>query len=155
MVANDPSFVKDGRVKGSYKRALEDIDRALDYLNANKLRHQGAFIYYYLACEKLAKIMKGVCCNKPKKDVFNSRSPTPSASDICQYVKKMGGSVNQNDVESIFDSRTPNSARVLRNNLFHEIGPSNAKKVMMHSSELLPKMKRFLHYKELVNACIG
>lgn len=150
MSGTDPSFDTDGTVKGSYVRAIEDIERALDYLRVDKMSDHAAFLFYYLSCEKLARIMKGICSNMKKKEIFKSGGTTPGAADIYKYSQQLNCHVKQSDIDWIFDREKSHSARKLRDNLIHEIGPSHAKQIMAHSQNLVPRMRAFLECRGIV-----
>lgn len=147
-----PSFSINPKTKGSYRRAAEDIDRALKQLNIKKMPGVASFVFYYLACEKLAKIMYGVATKKRKTAVFKSN--TPRWNLIADYSKSLGCSVSRSDIESIFSSKITRSGRNLRNNIIHEIGPAHAKQIAAEAPVLVPKMKSFINCTSEVVNCI-
>ncbi len=144
MMLDDPSFAIDGRVKGSYLRALEDIDRALNHLQIEAMPDHAAFLYSYLACEKLARIMHGVCNRKKKSDVFRKGASTPTATAIYTYSQQLDCYVSRTEIDQIFNSNNNQSARRLRDQFVHEIGPTHAKDIVNRSRTLVPNMKKFL-----------
>jgi len=146
----DSSFDLRPRSKGSYRRGVDDIFRALNTLRVDELKPVAAFLFYYLACEKLAKIMKGVCTGKKYKEIFAPNSRTPSAEDIRKYSNQLGGKAAGADFDAIFDRKRKNSARSLRDKIIHEIGPSHAKQIVNAAPSLVPKMKKFLKYNDAV-----
>ncbi len=150
MLDPDPSFDTNRNTKGSYRRATDDIGRALKQLRINDMPDVAAFLFYYLACEKLAKIMKGACLGKKKDEIFEARGGTPSASKICSYLQQLNCTFQEENINSIFDKDKKYSARWLRNNIVHEIGPSHAKQIVEHSRNLVQKMKLFLRYRKSV-----
>lgn len=70
-----------------------------------------AFLFYYLACEKLAKIMKGVSSGEKKDKIFGVRRGTPAASKICNYLQKLNCTFKEEDINLIFDEEKKYSAR--------------------------------------------
>ena len=154
MSNSDPSFDIDGRTKGSYVRATDDIGRALDTLKVEELPAVASFLFYYLSCEKLAKIMKGVCKGKKKSEIFNPRSRTPDTNSINNYSKQLGCKMIKNNIDCIFASNRQKSARWLRNQIAHEIGPSHAKQIVNEAPRLVPKMKKFLECRKDVVQCL-
>ena len=150
MSRQDLSFDINPRSKGSYRRAADDIERALSILNADKLEPVASFLFYYLACEKLAKILKGVCTRQNKTQIFSRASHTPSANEIEKYLKHLGCKTPKSDIDDIFVSGHENSARSLRNKIIHEIGPTHAKQIVNEASRLVPMMKNFIESRHVV-----
>ncbi len=144
MSSSDPSFDIDGHPKGSYVRMIEDIGRALDYLKVEQMPPTSAFLFYYISCEKLAKIMMAICQRKTRAEIFGQGSYTPGAGDIRDYSQRLECNVRLSDINCIFDSKNKHSARKLRDIFVHEVGPSHAKQIVDHSPSLVPKMKNFL-----------
>ena len=151
-----PSFDNDPKRKGSYRRAVDDIYHALELLKVGNMEPVEAFLFYYLACEKLAKIMKGVCEKKTYKEVFRKGEGTPYPKDIKRYLKKMNCAFVEKEIGMIFRSRgKPASARNLRDRLIHEFGPSHARKVAHRAHELVPMMRNFLQCRKAVVDYLG
>ena len=150
MSKSDLSFDIEPRSKGSYRRALDDIGRALLILKADRLEPVASFLFYYLACEKLAKIMKGVCKRKKKTEMFKRNSQTPNIDEIEAYSKQLGCKISIHDIGDIFSGSNLNSARYLRNQIVHEIGPSHAKQIVNEAWRLVPKMQRFIECRHAV-----
>lgn len=154
MLHIDPSFDPDPKRKGSYIRATIDINKALDILNVKEMLEQAAFVYYYPACEKLAKIIVGICHKDKMSEVFNRHSHTPSATDIHFSLQQLGCNADISDIKSIFDSNNGLSARKLRDKFFHEIGPTHALQIFNNSNKHVQKMKDFLTYSQVVIQCL-
>ena len=57
---------RDPKVKGSYRRRLDDAFHALELLNIATFRPEAAFVFYYLTCEKVAKVIMGIASRKPR-----------------------------------------------------------------------------------------
>lgn len=145
MSTSDPSFAINGKVKGSYLRALDDIGRALNYLKIDAMPDHAAFLYSYLASEKLARIMHGVFSRRKKGEIFCKGAKTPAASTIYSYSKQLGCDMTKTEIDQIFDFYNNQSARKLRDRFVHEIGPSHANDIVKRSITLVPIMKRFLN----------
>ena len=161
----DPSFDIHPNTKGSYRRRAEDISRALSRLKVGNLSNISAFLIYYFSCEKLAKIMIGVSQKKPAAyyfgrnyqlhiDVIKSSSKhlncLISNGDIDWIFSTQHGSDwnaflrNSSDRQIIASFKTPKSARLLRNQIVHDIGPTHAAQIQDQAQFLIAKMKRFL-----------
>jgi hypothetical protein len=144
MVEPDHSFDANPKQTGSYWRAARDIYRALDKeLKVDQLPEPAAFMFYYIGCEKLAKIMKGVVTKKSYAAVFGNRK-TPKPKEIKRYLACLGCQFPTGDVEAIFDPNDPSSARYLRNDFLHEVGPTHAKLLVKGAPHLVPKMRKFI-----------
>jgi len=149
-----PSFSTDPKAKPSYRRAADDIGRALRVLKAEVLSEVGMFLFYYYGCEKLARLMRGVekrieiryvypkTKEEEKKQKELKTVGTPRATDIYRYAKLMGFDISKEDICNIFCSK--NSAKALRNQFVHEMGPSHAKMIRDEAKSLVPKMQKFI-----------
>ena len=153
---SDPSFDIDPRRKGSYRRRAEDIERALREMNVARLSSVPAFLLYYFACEKLLKIMIGVRYN------WNANKAARQNLDIGlgkKAIKHFDYPVSQTDFELLFASKvskgSPNSARILRNQIVHDIGPTHARQIEAAASHLVPVMRSFVgNYQVVVDRLV-
>ena len=151
-----PSFSTDPNAKPSYRRAADDIGRALKVLKAEQLSEVGMFLFYYYGCEKLARLMRGVekrieiryvypkTKEEEKKQEKLKTFGTPRATEIYQYAKLMDFNISKEDIYNIFCSKNPNSARALRNQFVQEMGPTHARMIRDEAKSLVPKMQRFI-----------
>ena len=168
-IANS-SFDVHPNTKGSYRRRAEDITRALQRLRVEDLSSAVAFLIYYFACEKLAKIIIGISNKKPASRYFD-KNYSLHINNISSSCKKIGVPITDEDINWIFVSRCDNekwrsflrshhqnssssnytkSARSLRNKMVHDIGPTHSVLVREHASFLISKMKDFLSFSEVV-----
>ncbi len=67
---------------------------------------------------------------------------TPKSYDIYQYAKSMNFNISKDDIEKIFG--TKNSAKALRNQFVHEMGPTHARMIRDAAKSLVPKMQKFI-----------
>ena len=155
----DPSLKPDPKRKGSYYRRIEDIDRALKKMGADRLPKVVQFATYYFACEKLARGIVGIHSQCSANDAYQHRKYL-RLNDIRLAAKALTLSISIDDLNWLFsdfsekdllreyNTQYNSSARVLRNTLGHDFGPSNIDLVLHHVDFLIPKMSNFL-------ACAG
>jgi hypothetical protein len=151
----DASLKPDPKRKGSYYRRIEDIDRALQKLGVGRMSPSAQFLTYFFACEKLAHGVVGIVAARPAADQYSPRARL-SLNKIKQCSVVMGLSIPAADLDWLFADHNEQyllvvagslqtSARLLRNNLTHDFGPTNAEKLVQHASALIPKMQAFLN----------
>jgi hypothetical protein len=136
--------------KGSYRKRLDDAFAAMDLVSIHSLRPEAAFVFYYLTCEKLAKVMIGIERGKPGAGP-KFRKIEPRESDVVNACKFVGCSATKDDIRSIF-SDSDGSACRLRNQLFHDFGPTHVRQVQRAAHQLNARMMRFLKCKDHVIA---
>lgn len=150
----DASLKPDPNRKGSYYRRIEDIDRALKSLEVTKLPPAPQFITYFFACEKLAHGIVGIHNARPATEQYNHRNRL-RLTDLKTASTALGLRVQLLDLDCLFAEYNEQhllhaagtvrtSARLLRNKLTHEFGPTNAEKILRQSGVLIPKMIAFL-----------
>lgn len=137
------SLSKDPKTKGAYLRRMLDIDRTLQVLNLDAEPDHIRFIMGYLACEKAAAVMQGMhqgvsskALDVPKFKVFSGK--------IIQACKHFGFAIDDTAIHTIFDTRPAVSARTLRNDFFHDMGPSHLHQIQVNCAKMIPHMKKFL-----------
>ncbi len=150
----DPSLKADASRKGSYYRRIEDIGRALETLDADRLSPALQFLTYYFGCEKLARGLVGIHARWPALKAYAHSTKIPLL-DIQTASSALSLTVRQTELAWIFadfneqsllpaiSPRTP-SARVLRNSITHDFGPSNVARIADLARSHNPRMKRFL-----------
>lgn len=151
----DPSLKPDPNRKGSYYRRIEDIKRALNKLDVQLLPQAVQFLAYYFACEKLAHGIVGVHLCWPATKAYRHNRHL-CLGEIKSAAVALNLSISTNDLDYLFadfneqgilqSTSAPcnRSARVLRNTLGHDFGPSNVSQVSRHAGFLIPKMTAFL-----------
>ena len=151
----DPSLKPDPKRKGSYYRRIEDIDRALKALDADNLPTVAQFATYFFGCEKLAHGIVGIASPSPASTAYSHRTRL-ELGKVKSAARALNLSIADNDLDYLFaeateqgvlrgyDPQHTKSARVLRNTLVHDFGPSNANQVSSHAGFLVPKMTTFL-----------
>jgi hypothetical protein len=73
----DYSIERHGHIGGTYRRRLNDAFEVLKVLKFEKLAPEVALIFYFLACEKLAKVMVGIDRDKRAQGVAFSTTSRP------------------------------------------------------------------------------
>ncbi len=170
---NDPSFDIHPRTKGSYRRRLDDIERALKNLNLEPSSSSGSFLYYYFASEKLARLLIGINKRRPASYYFEpsdgqKRAGGLRTSEVISAVAYFGRPICDDDLFWIFHWTCAGpewealvrrsvdlkpkvlSARKLRDRIVHDFGPTHALQVAEHAEFLVPKMKKFIGCIDLV-----
>jgi hypothetical protein len=98
----DYAVERQGHVGGTYRRRLDDAFKALDRLKVEKLPPAIAFIFYFLACEKIAKVMVGIRQRKPGQGPGFDKIK-PRCSDIIKAAEFFGAiHVSDGDINTIF-----------------------------------------------------
>jgi hypothetical protein len=148
IAGSDPSFDSDPNTKGSYRRRIEDIALALAEINAEKLSPAANFVALFFGCEKLAQAVVGIAGKVPADQQYLPKNKI-KLPKVLAARDRLGLTVSHHDVRELFSTEAECaggrlSARVLRNNLVHDFGPTRAKKVAAASARLTPAMKRFL-----------
>tara|TARA_E500000318_G_scaffold47057_1_gene44359 strand:+ start:433 stop:945 length:513 start_codon:yes stop_codon:yes gene_type:complete len=158
-MAIDGTFKPDPKRKGSYYRRIEDVDRALDKMDAQNFPPVAAFISNMFTCEKLALAIVGISRSEPAPDAYKRKL---NLTEIKQATKILGLTVTDVDLDYIFAAyneqaalatHSPThvrSARDLRNSLAHDIGPTKVVHIEAELTFLSPKMKNFLACKQEV-----
>lgn len=152
----DPSLKPDPDRKGSYYRRIEDIDRALKKLEAASLPKAVQFATYYFACEKLARGIVGIHLRRSATEAYRHSTTKKylNLDNIKSAAAALKLSISPDDLEYLFAtfskqnllpaSQCNSSARVLRNKLGHDLGPSNIEKILNHADFIIPRMNKFL-----------
>jgi hypothetical protein len=150
----DGSLKPDPQRKGSYYRRIEDIDRALQRLDVTRLPSATQFLVYFFACEKLAHGLVGIKDRRPAAKAYHHKNRL-CLKEIRAAAAALNLPVAPNDLDCLFADHNEQhllgprtsvraSARVLRNTLTHDFGPTNAQNIVEHAAILIPKMINFL-----------
>jgi hypothetical protein len=149
-LAADQSLKPDPGRKGSYYRRIEDIQRAIDELQAGQLPDAPKFLAYFFGCEKLAQGIVGINLGRAAVDQYRSSNPL-GLTEIKAAAVALNLKIAANDLDDLFADyrqRSPTggnpSARVLRNTLSHDFGPWHVQLLGKHAPALIPKMVAFL-----------
>jgi hypothetical protein len=152
MTVIDGSLKPDPDRKGSYYRRIEDIERALRKLDVSRLPPAMQFVTYIFACEKLAHGLVGINLQRAATLQYSHRTKL-SLAEIKTAAAAMNLSIPPADLVSLFADHNEQqlllvgvstSARLLRNRLAHDFGPTNAGNLADHAAAFIPKMTAFL-----------
>lgn len=143
------TFEPNPDLKGSYRRRLEDIDLALNDLGIQSIPNASKFIGYYFGCEKLALGIIGIEKGVPAEDAYKPFSRV-NLAQLALAARRIGVTFSASELPDIFagpkDPTPPGgtSARLLRNDLVHDFGPTKVQKLeKVHAATFNPKMVRF------------
>ena len=135
---------------GSYRKRLNDAFDATERVSIEKLGPVAAFVFNYLTCEKLAKVMVGIASGKPGAGKDFSRI-TLCSNNIFTASQRLGCNLTRQHIDSIFaNTDADRSACRLRNKLFHDFGPTHVRQVQGAAPHLNEKMKMFLGCRDAV-----
>ena len=151
------SFEPKPDLKGSYQRRIEVIHRALAALGIDKLNEPAKFIAYFFGCEKFAHAIVGIERGVPAEEAYGP-SIKIDLFRIRLAVPLVGLTFPPDDLQFIFadykrrtrpDPQPPSpigtSARMLRNDVIHDFGPTNVGKLgQSPATVIVPKMVKFL-----------
>jgi hypothetical protein len=137
----DLGIERDPNKKGSYRRRLDDVLVALAKLQIDKFREEGAFVFYYLACEKVARIMVGLTDKKPGASHFNKIKIR--SSNVMKACASLRSGILKDEIELIFRNDKDTACR-LRNQLIHDIGPTHVVQIIQNAARLNNVMKKFI-----------
>jgi hypothetical protein len=158
----DASLKPDPTRKGSYYRRIEDIGRALVKLDVARLPPATQFVTYFFACEKLAHGIVGIANRRAASDQYSHRNRL-RLTELKAAAAVMNLSITPFKLDCVFAdlqeqrllTRTAGvqvSARILRNKLTHDFGPTNIDKILGSASILIPMMSTFLNCTQAVLA---
>lgn len=134
--------------KGSYRRKLDDTYKALSALHVSDHAPEVAFVFNYMACEKIAKLIIlmsqcAVSIDQPRDRRFFDEC------DVATACVKVGFDFSKESNEAIF-SQAAGSARSLRHNLFHDMGPTQVFNIQKDANRLNQLMDDFLQCKSVI-----
>jgi hypothetical protein len=141
--------------KGTLRRRLDDAFRAMHDVKLSTAPSEViAFIFYWVACEKVAKVIIAI---KRKKSAigdldFKSKKKW-HAGDLFEGCRLTGLDrvVSRAELEQIFSKADDRfTAAALRDRLFHDFGPAHVSEVARTAQKLNPLMRKFLSCKSLV-----
>jgi hypothetical protein len=152
MTVPDASLKPDPYRKGSYYRRIQDIERALRMFDVMRLPVTIQFVTYFFACEKLAHGVVGINRQRPAGMQYSHRTRL-LLDEIKTAAATMNLSIPAGDLNCLFADYNEQhllppgvktSARLLRNKLAHDFGPTNVGSVARDAPDLIAKMTTFL-----------
>ncbi len=144
----------DHQSRSAYLKNGNEIILGLERLNIQSMTVQGKFIFYYFACEWLAKILYGISSNKKISDVKKDRRPF----DV-RWIKKakrdFNLSITPEELDDLFSTENKKSARNIRNDFAHEFGQKSLQKIAEHETNYIPIFQKLLKEWEGVAALLN
>jgi hypothetical protein len=144
MAKMNLSIERDGDKGGTYRRRIDDAFKAMNLLAIGQFRPEAAFVFYWLTCEKIAKVMVAIEGGKPGPGRDFSKIDIRSNNVIraCEHIG-CAGIISKDDINAIFSDKAGSACR-LRNKLFHDFGPTHVDHVQKAAPRLNGQMKKFL-----------
>jgi len=150
----DPSLKPDPNRKGSYYRRIEDIGRALNKLDIDRLSPVMQFLAYYFGCEKLARGVVGIHLRWSATKAY-AHGTRIRLKEIEAASRALSLTIGMDDLACTFAdfneqsllhsiANVDRSARLLRNNLGHDFGPTNVAHIVERASFHNRRMQAFL-----------
>jgi len=134
---------RDPKIKGSYRRRLDDAFAALGLLDIAKFRPEAAFVFYYLTCEKVAKVITGIAAAKPKGGGENFKKIKIHTDTLYKATQELKLPVRKEEIIALFASNKSGSASHQRNKLFHDFGPTQVHHAKRDAPHLNKAMVQF------------
>ena len=142
------TFSINPRAKGTYRRRLADIAKALTKFEIEKLPANSAaqFVAHYFGCEKLAKGIVGIVRQISAGTAYNEDIDPAKIEEAADKLKL---TISKKELALLFatqarSNKTPSVARAIRDRIFHDFGPTNVDHAVKHAPILIPIMKKFL-----------
>jgi hypothetical protein len=157
------SLKPDPCAKGSYYRRIEDIGRALKKLGVEQLPDGIKFLALYFGCEKLARGIVGIPHQYRVTDAYHHHHYLCLA-EVDEAAIVLSLSISSDDLCCLFaDHRDlskfralnppcSKSARLWRNEIGHNFGPTTVQNVETYARFFIPKMTSFLDCAKKVTA---
>ena len=133
----------------AYLKSGKEIKSGLERLNIEPMKAEKSFMYYYFACEWMAKIFYGISANKKLADLKNDRRF--NISWIKQAQQKLNLSITLEELDTLFKGNTK-SARDIRNKIAHNFAKSTLQEIADRETEFIPVFKKLLKEWEAVSA---
>ena len=134
----------------AYLKSGNEIISGLERLNIQSMTTEKSFIYYYFACEWMAKLFYGISANKQLSIIKNDRSQF-NVGWIKQAQQNLNLSITLEELDTLFKSRTK-SARDIRNKIAHNFAGSTLQELADRETEFIPVFKKLLKEWEAVSA---
>jgi hypothetical protein len=129
--------------KGSYYRRLEDIKKGLKKIDKSRMPTGGKFLFLYYGCEKLGKGIVGIAKEWIADDAYDPDRKL-HLHELKPAAAKLKLSIPDPTLDFLFTGNDKTSPRFWRNEIVHNIGPSNVDNVVYHSLTMNKKMHDFL-----------
>ena len=126
----------------AYLKSGNEIILGLERLNIKSMTAEQKLIFYYFACEWLAKILYGISSNKTISELKNLKK-----FDV-RWIKKakrdFNLSITPEELDVLFNSSNKESARYIRNKIAHEFGQKYLQEMEEHGTKYNPIFEKLL-----------
>ena len=134
----------------AYLKSGNEIIPGLEKLNIQSMTAEKCFIYYYFACEWMAKIFYGISDNKTVTELEGDRGFY--VRRIRKARQNLDLSITTEELNALFYTKNKKSARNIRNNIVHKFGRKNLQEIAECGTEHIPVFKKLLKEWEAVSA---
>ena len=134
----------------AYLKSGNEIISGLERLVIRDMPIEKRFIYYYFACEWMAKIFYGLSVNKSISKLKNTHK------FYIKWIRKarqnLELSITPEELNALFNTNNKNSARNIRNRIAHNFAESTLQEIAECGTEHIPVFKKLLNEWEAVSA---
>ena len=134
----------------AYLKSGNEIISGLEILNIQYMTAEKSFIYYYFACEWMAKIFYGLSVNMDITELKNTRK------FYIEWIRKarqnLELSITPEELNALFYTKNKKSARRIRNKTAHNFAGSTLQEIAERGTEHIPIFKKLLKEWEAVSA---
>ena len=141
----------DPRSKNAYLKNGNEIILGLERLNIQSMTAEQSFMFYYSACEWLAKIFYGVSENRNITELKN-RNFKFRVEQIRKAQQNLNLSITTEELDELFYTENDKSARRIRNDIAHVFGRKSLQKMTEHGTRYIPIFKKLLREWEGISA---
>ena len=134
----------------AYLKSGNEIISGLKRLNIQSMKAEKSFMYYYFACEWMAKIFYGISANKQLSVIKNDHSNF-NVRWIRQAQQKLNLNITLEELDTLFKKENK-SARNIRNKTAHNFAESTLQEIAELGTEHIPIFKKLLNEWETVSA---
>lgn len=134
----------------AYLKSGNEIISGLERLNIQSMTTEKCFIYYYFACEWMAKIFYGISDNKTVTELEGNRRPF-DVRWIRKARKHLNLSITTEELNDLFYTKNEISARNIRNDIVHHFSRKTLQEIAKCETEYIPIFKKLLKEWETVS----
>ena len=134
----------------AYLKSGNEIISGLERLKIQSMRAEKSFLYYYFACEWMAKIFYGLSINKSIIEL--KKTGTFDIEWIRKAQQNLGLSITLEELNALFYTKNKKSARHTRNKIAHNFAESTLQEIAERGTEHIPIFKKLLKEWEAVSA---
>ena len=140
----------DTRRRNAYLKHGNEIISGLEKLNIQSMTAEESFIFYYFACEWMAKIFYGLSVNKSITEL--KKLGSFDVEWIRRARQDLDLNITTEELNALFYTKHKKPARHLRNKTAHNFAESTLQEIAEHETEFIPIFKKLLKEWETVSA---